>query len=32
LARRKAPGVTFHAQSPAIRARPGVTRSRAGLA
>ena len=32
LVRRKARGVTLHAQGPAIRARPGVTRSRAGLA
>src|SRR5262245_32996036 len=32
LARRKARGVTLHAQGPAIRARPGVTHSRAGLA
>jgi len=32
LARRKARGVTLHAQSPAIRARPGATHSRTGLA
>ena len=32
LARRKARGVTLHAQGPAIRARPGATHSRAGLA
>src|SRR5262245_21500 len=30
LARRKARGVTLHAQSPAIRARPRATHSRAG--
>ena len=32
LARRKARGVTLHAQGPAIRARPGATHSRTGLA
>src|SRR5262245_18455397 len=32
LARRKARGVTLHAQGPAIRARPGATHSRSGLA
>src|SRR5262245_48032347 len=32
LVRRKARGVTLHAQGPAIRARPGATHSRAGLA
>src|SRR5262245_8368173 len=32
LARRKARGVTLHAQGPAFRARPGATHSRTGLA
>ena len=32
LARRKARGVTLHAQGPAFRARPGATHFRTGLA
>ena len=32
MVRRKARGVTLHARSPAFRARPGATHSRAGLA